>query len=204
MDQIDLVLLALPALVVVPLTFQAVGLWSWTAWLPFRLRAIEDRRAYEFIEDLTQQVVEEKFPPLLGPSRAADERTLMGAFAEVAGAVVQALPPSAESARTMLGPAVTDRLRSLAEEVLADALDSSSTNRAPKRRRLAADCLEILERLPSRSSVDAVRRALCSPDPEIARRAALAIASAPRSFREAISPPSADRGEGDETIYRIA
>ena len=123
---------------------------------------------------------------------------MLDAFVALAGGIARMLPePGGE--RTL---AVDRRLRELSGAALMLVFDRAAEGPDQTRcRALAKACLEILRKVPSAESLEAVRHALRSSDPEIARHAARIVASAPRPFADAVSPP--ERG-GDPKTFRSA
>ena len=154
MDIFDLACVFWPAFVVAPLTLRTLGGWSWAAWLPPRLRAIENRRGLAFVEKLVGIVAEEK----RSKGRVAlDEPALREEFVEAADGIARVLPETeAVHTRTAVQP-VSDRLRAIATKALEQALANGlhgSAEEIARRDRVARACLEILRKLPSAPSGD--------------------------------------------------
>ncbi|MGH7806260.1 MAG: hypothetical protein ACREQJ_18070, partial [Candidatus Binatia bacterium] len=200
LDILDLGSLILPAtLVAVPLTIRTVGGWAWAAWLPPRLRAIENRRALTFVERLVRIIAGEKrseHPPKV------EEQRLLEEFVESVDGIARILPDGEATVHRTTSRPVSDRLRALATQALERALAPGLTgDDVEQRDRIARACLEVLRKLPSPDNTDVLRRALDSTNPAIVRQTTSVIASSPRAIRAAIAPPE-DGGDLEEKIYR--
>ena len=144
-----------PVLAIAPLTLRTLGSWSWAAWLPPRLRAIENRRGLAFVEKLVGIVAEEKQSK--GRVVVVDEPALREEFVEAADGIARVLPEAeAVLTRAAVHP-VSDRLRAIAakalEQALANGLQGSAEEIA-RRDHVARACLEILRKLPGAPADD--------------------------------------------------
>jgi hypothetical protein len=154
LDIFDLARVFWPAFVIAPLTLRTLGTWSWAAWLPPRLRAIENRRALAFVEKLVGIVAAEKESK--APA-AVDERALREEFIEAADGIARVLPEAEQELTRAAVQPVSDRLRVIATKALERALANGlrgSAGELARRDRLARACLEILRKLPSAPADD--------------------------------------------------
>ena len=142
-----------PVLIFAPLTLRTLGSWSWAAWLPPRLRAIENRRALAFVEKLVGIVADEKRSGRV----AVDEQALREEFVDAADGIARVLPEAEQELTREAVQPVSDRLRAIAtkalEQALANGLQGSAEDLA-RRDRVARACLEILRKLPSNPADD--------------------------------------------------